>query len=274
MLRDGDDVLPQARTLLLHAGRQTRIAAVLIHGLTNNPAQFASFAPLLHAAGVNVLVPRIPLHGYRDRLTTKSALVTAEMLIASTEEAVDLACGLGEQIVVLGISAGGLLAAYVAQFRPIATAVSVAPSFALLRLPYAVSRLVERCALVLPNRFLWWNPMLRERQTPPTAYPRFSTRALAQSLRVGDAVYDAARRQPPLARRIATVVNCNDPAVNNAVTKRVAAAWSAWNSAEVAYVEMTDWPRMHDVLDPQQRRARIDLVYPKLLDLLGVTLPA
>lgn len=270
MARDGEEILPQAHTMLLEWGRRTPIAVVLFHGLTNNPAQYAEFAPHVHAGGANVFVPRIPLHGLRDRLTTKIASVTAEMLIGAATEAVEIACGLGERVAIVGISMGGLLAAYFAQFRPIATALVLAPSFALLHLPYALSRLVERAGLLLPNRFLWWNPFLRERQPPPTAYPRFSTRALMQSLRIGDAVFAAALRQPPLAERIVAVVNRNDPAVNNAVTARVAAVWSSWRSSHVSYHEVATWPRLHDVLDPQQRRARTDLVYPKLLELLGI----
>lgn len=268
MARDDDAILPQARTVLLGHGRRTTLAAVLFHGLTNNPAQYAGLAPLIHVRGINVFIPRLPLHGYRDRLSEKTSSLTAEMLIGAACEAADIAGGLGERVAVLGISMGGLLAAYVAQFRRIESAVSLAPSFALLHLPYGISYLIERCALVLPNRFLWWNPSLRDRQPPMTAYPRFSTRALAQSLRIADILYAAARRQPPLARRIVAIVNRNDPAVNNAVTKRVAAAWSSWGSLEAEYVEMGDWPRLHDVLDPQQPLARPDLVYPKLLSLL------
>jgi hypothetical protein len=37
----------------------------------------------------------------------------------------------------------------------------------------------------------------------------------------------------------------------------------------VTYVELEGLPVHHDVIDPQQPGARVDLVYPRLLDALG-----
>jgi len=270
MARDGDDVLPQARTLLLEHGDPTPLAVVLFHGLTNNPAQYSRFAPLLHARGVNVFVPRMPKHGDRNRLSTRIATITAEELLRAAGEAVDIARGLGGRIGLLGISAGALLTAYFAQFQPAAVAVPVAPSFALLQLPHGLSRFVQRVALRLPNAFLWWDPRVRARLQPVTAYPRFSTHALMQSLRIGDAVYAAASRERPLAERIVLVVNRADPAVNNQVAKSVAQAWSVHDPRAVACFELSNLPQLHDIVDPMQPAARPDLVYPKLLEALGV----
>jgi pimeloyl-ACP methyl ester carboxylesterase len=255
---------------MLETGAQTALAAVLFHGLTNNPAQYAQFAPLLHAHGVNVFVPRFAEYGYRDRMTTRTAGVTAEQLLVVASESVAIAGGLGHTVAVLGISMGALVAAYVAQFCPIDAAVLVAPSFSLLRLPHSVCRILERIALALPNAFVWWDPRARESEVPITAYPRFSTHALAHSMSIGDTVYAAAQRRAPLARRIVTMVNREDPAVNNAVAARVCAAWSAEKPGAVEYVELTGLPRMHDIVDPQQPRARTDLVYPKLLAALDI----
>lgn len=270
MACDGANVLPQARTILLERAAATPLAVVLFHGLTNSPAQYAQLAPELYDRGVNVFVPRLPDHGFRDRMTTALAALTAETLIASAAEAVDLACGLGERVGVLGISMGGLLAAYAAQFRDVAVAVPVAPSFALLHLPYPVSRAVAAIGRRLPNRFLWWDPREGASKPPITAYPRFPTHALMQTLRIGDAVCAASRKQPPLADRIVAVVNPRDPAVNNAVTRNVAAAWSSRKEHVAEYIELTDLPLNHDIIDPQQALARTDLVYPRLFDALGI----
>jgi carboxylesterase len=267
---DDASILPAARTTLLDHGHRTPLAVVLLHGFTNNPAQYAQFGPLLHARGVNVFIPRMPEHGDRDRLTDRIAKLTAESLLASATEAVDVACGLGERVGVLGISMGGTLAAYFAQFRRIAIAVPVAPDFALLQLPYPVSRAFARIFLLLPNFFTWWDPRQRAHQRPLTAYPRFSTRALMQTLRVGDDVYSAAQRERQLADRIVTVVNRVDPAVNNEVAQHVSHSWHDWNPSGVDYVELRRLPENHDVIDPANPLARTELVYPKLLDALGV----
>lgn len=271
MARDDASILPQARTALLSHGSQRPLALVLLHGFTNNPAQYAEFAPLLYERGANVFVPRMPEHGDRDRMTTRLRNLTAGTLLASANEAVDIACGLGERVAVLGISMGGSLAAYFAQFRALALAVPVAPDFALLQLPYAISHLLERVLLLVPNFFLWWDPRARLHQRPHTAYPRFPTRALAQTLRIGDDVYAAARVTPQLATQIVTIVNRCDPAVNNDVTRAICSEWQGWNRQGVAYVELTDLPQNHDIIDPENPLARTGLVYPKLLDALSVS---
>jgi alpha-beta hydrolase superfamily lysophospholipase len=270
MALDGPDVLPAARSALYEHGRRTPLAVVLLHGYTNSPAQYAAFAPMLFQRGVNVFVPRMPEHGDRNRLTDRIAALTATALVQRVSEALDAASGIGERVGVLGISMGGTLAAWAAQYRSVAVAVPVAPDFALLELTYPVSRFVARVLSALPNVFLWWDPRERERHHPLTAYPRFSTRALAQTLLIGDDVYADARLRSPRAERIVTVVNRTDPAVNNEVTQQVSLEWSGWNPGGVEYVELRRLPENHDIVDPQNPLARTGLVYPRLLTALGV----
>lgn len=264
---DGPDILEGARTAILEHGSRAADAVVLLHGITNHPGQYARFAPEVFARGANVIVPRMPGHGSRDRLTNELATLTAEQLLATAYEALDIAAGLGERVHVLGISMGGLLAAYAAQFRHgIATAVPVAPDFALLHFSYGFNKLAERVFLAMPNFFLWWDPRLRAAQRPRTAYPRFPTHALMQTLRIGDDVYAESRKAAPVASKVVTIVNAADPAVNNEVTERVVSQWKNRRTEGIEYVTMRDLPENHDIIDPDNPRARIDLVYPALLD--------
>jgi len=243
---------------------------VLFHGLTNSPAQYSAFAPMLFERGVNVLVPRMPEHGNRDRMTTRIAEVTPEALLSTANEAVDIACGLGERTGVLGISMGALLAGYCAQFRRLDEAVLVAPNFGLLRLPRFACRLLSWGLRAFPNRFVWWDPRVRDVRGPLAAYPLFPTRVLGATMSIAEAVYAAARRQPPLTQRIVTIVNRNDPAVSNGVTEQVVKSWQRWDPQGVSYVELENLPRHHDIVDPEQPLARTDLVYPRFLEALGV----
>ncbi len=220
----------------------------------------------------NVLIPRMPKHGYADRMTDALATLRAEELIATTSEAIDIACGLGERVAVLGISMGGLLAAYFGQYRSdVATAVPIAPDFSVLRLSLDMTGALAAIGRVAPNIFLWWDPKLKSAQRPRTAYPRFATRALAQSIRIGDAVVTAAKVKPPVAARIATVVNTADPAVNNDATKYVVGLWKELRSDGIEYVQYGDLPKNHDIIDPDNSQARTDIVYPRLLETLALT---
>ncbi len=270
MARDDESILPQGRSALLDHGSRAPLAVVLLHGFTNNPAQYAKLAPLIYERGPNVFVPRMPEHGDRDRMTKRIAKLTAEMLLESACEAMDIASGLGERVAVLGISMGGSLAAYFGQFRGIAVAVPVAPEYALLRLPYGISRFIARAMLLLPNFFMWWDPRIREAQRPLTAYPRFSTHALMQTLRIGEDVYKAAPGDAPLAERIVTIVNRADPAVNNEASKKVSTGWSNRRSNGIEYVELRDLPENHDIIEPDNPFARTEIVYPKILEVLGL----
>ncbi len=270
MALDGDEILPAGKTALFDHGNRTPLAVVLLHGFTNNPAQYATLAPSIFERGANVFVPRMPEHGERDRMTTGIAALTATALLQSVAGALDLAAGLGERVAVLGISMGGVLAAHSAQFRAVDLAVPVSPSFALLELPYPASKLAARVLATLPNMFLWWDPRDRGHHRPLTAYPRYSTRALAQTLAVADDVHAAARREAPRAGRIATIVNRSDPAVNNEVTEQIVREWEGWHPTDVEYVELRGLPVNHDIVDPQNPLARTDLVYPRLLQALAL----
>ncbi len=271
MARDGARIGPTAKTLLLDHGTQAPWSVVLFHGFTNHPGQFAQFAAQLHALGVNVLVPRMPLHGYADRITDALKSLTAEMLLECSYQAVDAAVGLGERVAVAGLSMGGSISAYLGQYRDdVATSMPIAPDFGLLNLPRWALDVLAPIMLALPNFFLWWDPRAKENQLPKTAYPRFPTHALMQTVRIGSAVYAAARTQASRATRIATVVNTHDPAVSNGVTLQVVRRWQRLRSSGIEYVELTDLPENHDIIDPENPQARTDLVYPRLIEVLAL----
>ncbi|HKU67037.1 MAG TPA: alpha/beta fold hydrolase [Candidatus Baltobacteraceae bacterium] len=264
---DDERILPQARTALLDHGERAPLAVVLLHGFTNHPGQYREFAPLVHARGANVLIPRMPEQGDRDRLTRRMSRLTAESLLERASAAVDAACGLGERVCVAGISSSGLLCAYLAQYRSdVARAVAIAPVFAMLHLPYAASAALTHVLLAIPDMYLWWDPRLKEQQRPASAYPWFSTHALAQTMRVGENVYARARREAPAGRSVVMMTNRHDPAVNNDVTHDVARAWEKRRAGSVREFQFTDLPRNHDIIEPDNPNARTDVVYPRLLE--------
>ncbi len=266
---DDDRILPQAHTALLDHGARTPLAVVLLHGFTNHPGQYREFAPMVHERGVNVLIPRMPEQGDRNRLTRRMSRLTAESLLERASSAVDIACGLGDRVCVAGISSSGLLCAYFGQYRSdVARAIAIAPVFAMLQFSYAMSYALTHLMLTIPDLYLWWDPRVKEQQRPATAYPWFSTHALAQTMRLGENVYAQARREAPAASSIVLMTNPHDPAVNNAVTHKAALAWDGHRSGSVLEFEFTDLPRNHDIIEPDNPHARTDIVYPRLLEFI------
>jgi esterase/lipase len=271
MASDDDRIAPNARTALLEHGERRPWSVVLFHGLTNHPGQYVEFAPQLFKLGANVYVPRMKYHGYKNRLAKDIAALTAEGIIAAAYDAADIAHGLGERVAVLGISMGGLQCAYLGQFREdLSTSVPVAPDFGILQLPFGVTNTIGWLLTHAPNLFLWWDPRIREAQRPRTAYPWFSTHALAQTFRVADSVMDAARKERAKARRITTVLNRADPAVNNEVTHELVREWRGLRRDGIGYYDFTTLPENHDIIDPDNPKAATGIVYPKLIELLQI----
>ncbi|MBC5815205.1 MAG: alpha/beta hydrolase [Candidatus Eremiobacteraeota bacterium] len=269
---DDASILPIANTTLLERGKKVPLAVVLLHGFTNHPGQYREFAPQLFELGYNVLIPRLPEQGDRNRMTKRMAKLTAEGLLATSNEAIDIAQGLGERVCVLGISTSGLLCAYFGQYRDdVARSIPVSPVFAMLHMNMPVNALVSRTLLLLPNFFMWWDPRKREKELPHTGYPRFPTRAMARALQIGTLVEGAAKEEPLKGRSIVVVTNAKDPAVNNDVTHRVVADWQGRAPGRVEEFTFTTLPANHDIIDPENAVPRTDIVYPKLIELIEKT---
>jgi alpha-beta hydrolase superfamily lysophospholipase len=240
------------------------IAVVLLHGLTNSPPQYDALAPLLHARGHAVVVPRLPLHGYRDRMTDALAALRATDLEAAALDAVATAALCGDRVVVAGISIGATLAGWLAARTRIDAGIAFAPFCGLHELYGGLNDALGVLLRTLPNAFGWWDPRVKEKQPPSHGYPRFATRALGESLHLSTDIDRAPRGAH--GRRAVLVLNANDPVVNNAHAHR---RFSTLGGYGVDYqrVVLQGLPKMHDLIEPLPR-AHAERVYPALIDLI------
>jgi alpha-beta hydrolase superfamily lysophospholipase len=271
LLRSDTDVVdPQSRARLYSPGHRTQRAIVFFHGLTNSPRQFELLAQRFVARGYTVFVPRLPYHGYADRMSTDQANLSVTDLVEFTAASMDLAAGLADDVTASGISLGGVLAVWAGQCRPIALAAPIAPAFGLPVLPYATTSVLFRAVGRLPNRFVWWDPRKREQLPGPEyAYPRFATHALVATQNLGWALIKKARTERPCAQRILMISNASDRAVSNAAADKLV---RRWREAGAANVRTFRFPRQmklfHDLVDPLQPGARPDVVHPMLEQLI------
>jgi esterase/lipase len=272
----GDDasaagVSTECRSILLEHGHRTGRVILFFHGITNCPMQFAALGQRLYERGVNVYIPRLPHHGLADRMTTDLANLDATELARFAGRELELAGGLGDTVVVCGLSLGAVLTAYLAQHRPeVSLAVPIAPLLGPAMAPAWAARPLTRAALVLPNRFVWWDAKKREDLPgPKRVYPRFATRAMAETMRLGALVVDDAAQSAPVGRQIVMVTVGGDPAVNNQANAALVRAWQARGGDRISAYE---FPRSlhlgHDVIDPDQPYQRIGVVYPILEKIL------
>jgi carboxylesterase len=265
-----DTVNPLCQTQLLTHGQKTPRVIVFVHGNTSCPLQFSALAKLFYAQGDNVLLGRLPHHGLTNRLTDDLQNLTAEELVAFVDTIVDAAHGLGEQVTLAGISAGGVIVSWGAQYRSdVQQAVIMSPAFGFSAVPTIATKPAMNVALVLPNSFAWWDENLKEQGSPPHVYPRYSTHALAQYLRLGFAVQDAARQRKPAAQSIVVITNASDPSVNNALTADLVKQWRAHGGAIRTFEFDAGLGLGHDFVDPTLPGQPIDIVYPRLVQLVG-----
>jgi carboxylesterase len=242
-----------------------------VHGFTNSPRQFRELGELLYDRGYNVLIPRLPEHGLRAGDVGALRTITAERYRDFADRSVDAARGLGDSVMVVGLSAGADVAIWIAQHRADVTRVVViSPAISLARVPSPLDAPVMNLMTRVPN--------VTFHQTPdtlrPHAYFGVSTRGVGQTLRFGASVMNDVERGSPAVRDLALVVNGNDRTIDAAPALRMAELWRERDGVRVAVYHFDAGLRLpHDVIDVSQRCGMPDVVYPVVVALLEAHAP-
>jgi carboxylesterase len=256
--------------LMTHGGRVEH-AIALLHGYTTCPEQFQELGERFYKLGFNVLIPRIAHHGCVNRLTDELERLTAEELVQEADQAVDLARGLAEKVTVIGLSGGGTMACWLAQTRAdVDFAIPIAAFFGINLMPGALNSSFARLTLTMRNIYLWWDPRTKENNPYSIyyAYPRYSTRSLAQILRLGLATQQLAQQQAPAAGKILMVLNGAEPALNNQEIRRLLASWQQFRKEAISSYTFEKALKMpHDIITPGTPGVDIELVYGRLIQL-------
>jgi len=265
------EIRPGSGTIEMNHGRVTDRVYVLLHGVTNSPVQFRDFGKRLFDTGANVFIPRMPFHGYRDRMTDAQRLFTAQVMLDEANRAIDHAKTLGRKVTVVGLSVNGTTAAWVAQNRPdVEQAVLLAPLFAPAGLPDWLVGPLARLFSRLPNFFVWWDADAKENLAGnPEVYPRFATHSMATTLLLGLEVFRQARQTPPAVPRIVVITSAADRAINYPEVAELIRLWEKSAPGAVkAYQFPAEMKVPHDFIDPQQPDQQVERVYPVLLEII------
>lgn len=272
-----DDALihPTSHTKFWTHGDKTPRAVLYLQGYTDSTEQFRPLGDLLFQRGYNVFAPRLLSHGYRDRMTRDHAKLTQVELIGWTNDAVDIALGLGEKLIVIGLSLGGVMATWVAENRAdVDRVLIVSPAYGTQAIPPRATRPVARLMNRLPNMFVWWDPRVRADTGIAYAYPRFATHTLARLFLLSGDMLREARQRPPAARAVWMITNGNDFAVSNTLCDAFVAAWRQHDTHQVfTYQFPRAYGLPHDLLDPIDANVKPELVYPRLIEMAEQELP-
>ena len=261
---------PLCQAKLMTHDKKAAQVVVLVHGYTNCPQQFNQLGKRLFEQGNNVLIAPLPHHGLTDRMTSDLSQLKAEEVAAYADEMVDIAQGLGERVVMMGFSAGGLTTAWAAQNRSeIDQAVIIAPAFGFKTIALPLTPAVMNFYLLTPDVYAWWDPVKKLDTQPNYAYPRYSKTALAQLMRLSFAIHAGARSSPPAAGSLVVVTNGNEPSVSNPLVAEVVSNWQKRGAKIKTYEFDAGLKLPHDLIDPSQTEGKIEVVYPKLIEIVS-----
>jgi pimeloyl-ACP methyl ester carboxylesterase len=267
---EAQNMSPTGRMQLLTHNKKTDRAIILVHGYTSSPQQFHNLGQRFYDLGYNVLIAPLPHHGLADPMTTEHGKLTADELAAYADRTVDIAHGLGRQVIMMGLSAGGVTTAWAAQNRSdIDLAVIISPVFGFKKIPTPFTAAAMNIYGLLPDVFEWWDPVLKEKVLPTHGYPQYSRHALVEILRLGYAVRDEAAQKPPSANKIVLVLNDNDNRINNEMTEEMETVWMKDRANLKTYEFKAGLKLDHDLIDPAQPAQRVDIVYPRIMELVN-----
>lgn len=216
---------------LVHPGRAAK-AVLMLHGYTDCPAQFEELAELYYDKGYNVLVPRAPRHGVTD--PKAHAGLHADELIAYASGSLDLAVGLGEEVGVIGISGGAVLATWLAQNRPVAHLLALSPF-------YRPASSQAPSWQIKPLIVLYGNRLLPDHFNSHG----FSYAALSQYLRIAGNL--SAEPRGANLKSVGLVISEGDTFVD---LERAATVTSALAATSNSFTIPASWGIGHDVADP------------------------
>jgi pimeloyl-ACP methyl ester carboxylesterase len=273
-----EPLAPEGPSIALLTGARTPKAAVLFHGYTTTPRQFRVIAQGYRDAGYNVWVPRMPFHGQADRMTRDLSQLTPRILRDHADRAIDVAAGLGERVVVAGLSGGGALATWCAVARPdVAETVAISPLMQPRGYPPALTRALVRTLAVpvVPDVYQWWYPPLKE-ATRGYLYPRFSLKGIASFLELVYWSEAVAERDPfPVKGRFTLVRNDGDDRLDGAFNEALVRKLVAPERLTVTTIP-ADAGLIHDVITVEpwaENTEHIGSAYEWVSQALGVPLP-
>ncbi len=255
-LTAADAELPEAtRSRLLEPDAAALVTIVIWHGFTNAPSQFAAVGETLRDAGYRVLLPRMPHHGLPDLLNRELSTLTEAELVAHADACIDIAAGLGEEVWVVGLSAGGIMAAWAAATRgEVSRALIMAPLVAPKGFPMPAVRLCVKFPRIVPRMYLWWDPRVKDALTDdnsPYAYPGFPLPGVVPFLHLSESLFDGTVAVGHRLERVVVVTNQRDLAVRQDAAADFAAevfAGSAGYFGEAHIDPELHWT--HDFVDP------------------------
>ncbi|GLY29675.1 alpha/beta hydrolase [Kineosporia sp. NBRC 101731] len=239
--RDTGDgqVRAECRSILRVHPEKTAKSVLMLHGYTSCPKDYVALAQLFYDRGYNVYVPREPHHGLTD--IDEASQVKTDELADYANDAMNVVAGLGTETGVIGMSGGGVLATWLAEYRTDTVTHLLALS------PFYQPAASQAPSYVLrPLTVLYGFRILPDRRVGDT---NFTLSGLGQYLRVKSNLRD----DPVNARlrSVAVAVSAKDPYIDLDAATAIPADVAQANDLKAAVHEFpAEFDLGHNIVNP------------------------
>lgn len=268
---EGPELHPLAKTRLFSHGKKTNTAVLWFHGYSTCPQQFVPLGEICFERGMNVYIPLAPCHGINDPLSKETLKLSEAGLKEYAAQSLALACGLGENVIVGGLSMGGAITLWLAQrHAEIKRAIVIAPAIGYRSIPAPFLRPVVTAIGILPDRMHWWDAEKKlADHHPEYTYAWVSMHGLAIFPRLGLEVRKLNKTNPPAAVEVWMVINDHDEAVDTAYVQKVALELKKTKGDGLKIYHFPDeLGLIHNCVSEELPQEKLDLVYPVLMDII------
>ena len=262
-LQNAEDPITReiSRSILMTHGEKTRDVYVLVHGVTNAPHEFEELGKMLFDQGANVLILRMPHHGLTSGKISELKTLKPEEILDYMNTTIDIADALGDRMTVMGLSAGGTVAAWMAQNREeVDRAVILSPFMGIKQTPMFLDPILMRAFLRLPGFSIGG----KEEADRAWVYKGESSKGIGVFMFIGQVVLKQAEKYPPQADEIYIITTASDLGADNRWAKKLAELWKA-HGADVTTYEFPKSEKVpHASIDPFTDEAIRLKVYDKI----------
>lgn len=252
-------------TRLYTHGDRTQKAVILVHGLTNSPRQFQEIGQQLYNDGYNVFIPRLPFHGLKTHTVSELGNTTTEDLRQFSDQTIDMATGLGDELTVVGLSAGGTVTGWVTQHRgEVKKTVLIAPLYGLHGIPQVGNTFIGN----LFNRFPDIDFSLSSEPPRESVYLGWSTRGIAEYQVFSRAARPTDAFPGSQVKDIVLVTNGNDHTINSNIAGAVVDEWEGAGATIMRYQFDASLGLPHDMVDVTSVGDKSQWINPILIGLI------
>ncbi len=254
-------------SLCFNHGHPTSVSLLCYHGYTRSPAQFEEFAYRMFRQGVNVWIPRLPYHGLAKEQEREQGLLTLADLKSFVARHLDLIKSMGQRTVVMGLSGGGVLAAWGAGRYPgIEKTICLSPVIGVRTIPKQLHAILPEVMRWLPNRFIKWGD--DEKEKDKGYYDEYSTKALGAFLELGLEVYKN-RKQKLASPQVTMILNENDDKIDNVIVSRIVEGWISRDEQKINRIDFGGYEGLpHDLVGldgVKENKERLYSLYEELV---------